>query len=142
MNDTNNDIYRKLQEHMNSMPVGFPATESGVEIRILKHLFTPEQAKIALQLKFQPISLKKIYRRFRKSGITLEGLEKKLDEMFFKGLINRGISNLGDIEEKYYANAALAIGIYEGTFFASGASLEFMVRLPSRHQRRLKSNCM
>ena len=27
------------------MPIGFPATESGVEIRILKHLFSPEQAE-------------------------------------------------------------------------------------------------
>ncbi|MFX1375241.1 MAG: DUF362 domain-containing protein [Promethearchaeota archaeon] len=113
MNDINSDIYRKLQKYMNSMPVGFPATESGVEIRILKHLFTPEQAEVALQLKFQPLPLKKIYRRFKKSSITLKELEKQLDEMYFKGLINRGISKLGDIEEKYYASAALAIGIYE-----------------------------
>ena len=27
------DVYRKLQEHIDRMPVGFPATESGVEIR-------------------------------------------------------------------------------------------------------------
>jgi len=26
------EVYRKLQEHLDHMPVGFPATESGVEL--------------------------------------------------------------------------------------------------------------
>ena len=38
------ELYRKLQQHLDRMPVGFPATESGVEIRILRQLFTPEEA--------------------------------------------------------------------------------------------------
>jgi formate hydrogenlyase subunit 6/NADH:ubiquinone oxidoreductase subunit I len=113
MNATSHDIYRKLQEHLDSMPVGFPATESGVEIKILKHLFTPEYAEIALKLKFQPEPLRKIYRRFKKSDMQLEDLEQKLDDMFFRGLINRGSRDTGDSVEKYYATAALAIGIYE-----------------------------
>ncbi len=87
MNDTNKDVYRRLQEHLNNMPVGFPATQSGVEIRVLKHLFTPEEAEVALYLKFQPEPLKKVYRRFKKSGITLEELEQKLDEIYLKGLM-------------------------------------------------------
>ena len=33
------DIYRKLQEHLDKYAVGFPATKSGVEIKVLKHLF-------------------------------------------------------------------------------------------------------
>ena len=113
MNDISKDIYRKLQEHLDTMPVGFPATKSGVEIRVLKHLFTPEYAEIALKLKFQPEPLKKIYRRFKKSGMQLEELERNLDDMFFKGLINRGSKDIGDSIEKYYAAAALAVGMYE-----------------------------
>jgi len=35
-------LYRRLQQHLDRMPVGFPATRSGVEIRILERLFTPE----------------------------------------------------------------------------------------------------
>ncbi|MFX0081889.1 MAG: hypothetical protein ACFE94_09065 [Candidatus Hodarchaeota archaeon] len=65
MGDINRDVYRRLQEHLDSMPVGYPATKSGVEIKILKHLFTPEEAEVALKLKFQPESLKKIYRLFK-----------------------------------------------------------------------------
>ena len=57
------DIYRELQKHLDKMPVGYPATESGVEIRILKHLFSPEQAELALYLAYQPLSLEKIYRK-------------------------------------------------------------------------------
>jgi hypothetical protein len=33
--------YRKLQEHLDKMPVGYPATKSGVEINLLKAIFTP-----------------------------------------------------------------------------------------------------
>jgi len=103
------DIYRELQKHLDKMPIGYPATESGVEIRILKHLFSPEQAELALYLKYQPLPLEKIYRKAKKIGINIEELEKKLDEMYNEGLINYGKSG----KEKFYANAPLAIGMYE-----------------------------
>ena len=32
------DIYLKLRDFLNKLPAGFPATESGVEIKILKKL--------------------------------------------------------------------------------------------------------
>lgn len=103
------EVYRELQKHLDSMPIGFPATESGVELKVLKHLFTPEEAKLALSLNFMPDPLKKIYRRVKKSGITIEELENKLDEMYHKGLINHGKRG----EEKFYAAAALVIGMFE-----------------------------
>ena len=56
-----------------------------------------------------PDPLKKIFRRVKKSGITIKELENKLDEMFQKGLINYGKSG----EEKYYAAAPLVIGMFE-----------------------------
>ncbi|MCK4779024.1 MAG: hypothetical protein KAT57_02505, partial [Candidatus Lokiarchaeota archaeon] len=46
------DVYRQLQQTLDEMPIGFPPTKSGVEIRLLKRLFTPEEAKIASKLKF------------------------------------------------------------------------------------------
>ncbi len=113
MNNNQNDIYRRLQEHLDTMPVGYPATESGIEIKILERLFTPEQAQIALNLKFQPEKIKTIYRRIKSTGISIEELEQKLDEMYFNGLINRGITNEGGIEVKYYASAPCVVGFYE-----------------------------
>jgi electron transport complex protein RnfB len=109
MNSENSDIYRQLQIHLDKMPVGFPKTDSGVEIRILKHLFTPEQAQIALSLSYQPLPLKKIYRKAKSISLSLEELEQKLDEMYKKGVINYGKSG----DQKFYANAPLVIGMYE-----------------------------
>jgi len=43
---TGEQIYRNLQLHLDNFPIGFPATESGVEIEILKFFFTPLEAMI------------------------------------------------------------------------------------------------
>ena len=113
MEQENKDLYRDLQQHLDKMPVGYPATESGIEIKILKHLFTLEQAKISLKLNFMADPLSKIYRRLKKSGFSLEELEKKLDEMYFKGLINRGIVKEGETDTKYYGSAPFVVGMFE-----------------------------
>ena len=68
--DTDIQIYRDLQKHLDRLPIRLPATESGVEIRILKHLFTPEEAKIASQLSLIPEPVKRIHRRLKKSGLS------------------------------------------------------------------------
>jgi hypothetical protein len=38
-------VYQKLQEHLDSFPVGFSKTESGIEITILKKIFEPGEPK-------------------------------------------------------------------------------------------------
>ena len=38
------DVYQDLARHLDNLPAGFPRTETGVEIRILKRLFTPREA--------------------------------------------------------------------------------------------------
>ena len=43
---TETDAYTELQKHLDKMPVGYPATKSGVEINLLKTIFTPEEATI------------------------------------------------------------------------------------------------
>ena len=40
-------LYLRLRRHLDRQPMGFPATRSGSEIRILKHIFTPREAQIA-----------------------------------------------------------------------------------------------
>ena len=105
-------VYRALQRHLDSMPVGFPETTSGVEIRILKQLFPPEEAKIAVQLPFSPKGsepLEGIAKRLGVSGRAKEKLEQLLDGMVSKGLLNfrreKGV--------KLYSSAQWMIGIYE-----------------------------
>ncbi len=106
-------IYRKLQQHLDEMPVGFPPVKSGADIRLLKHLFTPEEAKIAMFLKFgwdrdlEP--LETIYKCAKETGISLEELETILDRMVSKG----SIMSKKDGGKKYYGNALLMIGMFE-----------------------------
>ena len=38
------DVYEKLAQHLDNLPPGYPRTESGVEMRILRRLFTPKEA--------------------------------------------------------------------------------------------------
>jgi len=115
-NESNNEddkIYRQLQEHLDKMPIGFPQAESGSDLRLLKILFTPEEAKIAQFLKFgwykDLESLDRIYERIEHTGIPLAELEKQLDIMTQKGSITRKIEG----NAKFYGNTALIIGIYE-----------------------------
>ncbi len=44
------NVYLKLREFLDQFPLGFPQTESGVEIKILKRLFTEKEAETALLL--------------------------------------------------------------------------------------------
>ncbi|MFX0072596.1 MAG: 4Fe-4S dicluster-binding protein, partial [Candidatus Hermodarchaeota archaeon] len=53
------------------------------------------------------------YRRVKKTGISLEELEKHLDSMFRKGAIVHGKVMEEKGEVKYYANTFLAVGMYE-----------------------------
>ncbi|MFX1452553.1 MAG: ATP-binding protein [Promethearchaeota archaeon] len=111
MNSNDEDqIYRKLQKHLDSLPVDYPETESGVEIRILKHLFTPQEAEIALKLKLIPQEAKVLYRPFKKKGWTLEQFTEYLLGMGKKGAI-MWIENEEGIN--YFGVAPLAAGFYD-----------------------------
>jgi electron transport complex protein RnfB len=107
------DVYQELRRHLDRMPVGFPATESGVEIRILKHFFAPEEARIALNLSAVPESLERVHRRVEKTGISIKELEEALDRLVEKGAIMGGKVLAKGRKGKYYSKAQLAIGMFE-----------------------------
>jgi electron transport complex protein RnfB len=107
------EIYKKLQQHLDKMPIGFPPSKSGSGIRLLKHFFTPEEAVLATYLQFswerdlEPIEI--IYERVKDKSITKEELEEKLDTMVKKGLLMFKKEN----GLKYYGNALLMVGMFE-----------------------------
>lgn len=101
-------LYRRLQQHLDRMPVAFPPTPSGVEIRILERLFTPEEAEIALELSAIPEPAATIHRRFG-SHITLEKLRRKLEHMAAKGII----LSFPVAGEMRFGKMIFAIGMYE-----------------------------
>jgi electron transport complex protein RnfB len=52
----NQAIYRELQRHMDQQAVGLPRTRSGADVRPLRMMFTPDEARLALHLTFRPLS--------------------------------------------------------------------------------------
>jgi Na+-translocating ferredoxin:NAD+ oxidoreductase subunit B len=78
------DVYKKLAIHLDKTPGGFPETQTGVELRILKQLFTQEQAELALSLVLMPEPAETIAQR---AGRPVEEIKPALIEMGKKGLI-------------------------------------------------------
>ncbi len=111
------EIYKNLHKEIDErMPTSFPAHESGLEIEILKLLFTPEEASIAIHLSVLPEPIKKIHKRVIKSGISIskERLEKLLNNLNEKGAIQGGSSVYDKKHNKQrYSLAQWAIGIFE-----------------------------
>ena len=42
------DVYQRLAKKLDELPNGFPATESGVELKILRKIFTQEEAEMKI----------------------------------------------------------------------------------------------
>jgi len=82
--DTDIDIYRQLALHLDRLPGGFPATDSGVELRILRRLFSPQDAELALHLTLLPEEARVIAYR---AGLTIQDAKQHLEDMASRGLI-------------------------------------------------------
>src|SRR5208337_1903204 len=93
-------------EFLNQFPLGFPQTPSGVEIKILKRLFTEEEAETALLLTPFPEEVSKIAER---GGLDATDLKMILESMSKRGLVFR-IRRTG---KTLYNAAPFMIGLYE-----------------------------
>lgn len=100
-------VYEKLRDRLDMFPQGFAKTESGVELEILKRLFTPEEAEIMLGLKPMPEKLSAIAQRMGKDETELG---EKLYDMSKRGLLMRWQA---PDKEMYYFLMPWAIGIFE-----------------------------
>ncbi len=107
--DEPEQVYRDLQRHMDSLPVGYPATQSGVEIRLLKYFFTPEEAEVATYLSITPQPIERIYERVKGTGMPLERLQALLDAM--ERRVSVETSTRGG--KKHYRNQVFVVGLYE-----------------------------
>jgi len=109
------DVYRKLREEINKMPIPFSETASGVELKLLKHLFMPAEAEIALNLNILPETISRIHKRVQKSGITItpKELEETLDNLVNKGAIMGGRAFESKGKGKQYSLVQLAVGMFE-----------------------------
>jgi ferredoxin len=101
------DTYKKLAVHLDNLPGGFPSTESGVELRILKRLFSPEEAELAVHLILMPEEAHVVARR---AGLPPDETALRLEEMARKGLILRD-ERKGSLFR--YMAAHYLVGIWE-----------------------------
>ena len=106
------DIYRQLQQHLDNHPIPFPETKSGTEIDLLKSLFTEEEAEITLELSTLLERPPKIYKRLSSQQISFDDFEKKIYQMFKKGII-RGVKDRKNEGKFLYSKMPLAIGMFE-----------------------------
>ena len=75
------DIYEQLAHFLDELPGGFPASKSGVEVRILRRLFMPEEAAITMHLSLLSEEAHVIAHRaglpVEQARDLLEGLDRK-----------------------------------------------------------------
>jgi ferredoxin len=76
----------------------------------LKRFFTPEEAKIAMQIStFKPEPIKNIYQHVKQAGMSMsiEELQKILDRMVYKGTL---LACYQGYKEKHYKHAGFTAG--------------------------------
>ena len=100
------NIFRQLQEQLDQYSSGFPAAESGVEMKILKRLFTEEEAWMYLHMSMMLETAESVAGRLKKDSAEIA---RTLDEMAEKGLLFRVRKG----EEAKYGAAPFVVGIYE-----------------------------
>lgn len=79
-------VYYDLREQLDQYCVGFPATESGVEMKILEKLFTEEEARMFLNLSVMLETTEAVAQRLGRDPNAVASL---LEGMADKGLIFR-----------------------------------------------------
>lgn len=77
--------YKKLAIKLDEIPNGFPPTKSGVELKLLAKLFTPEEAELASTMSLKSQSIKAIAEN---SGLEELKVKPLLISMVKKGLID------------------------------------------------------
>jgi electron transport complex protein RnfB len=101
------DSYEKLAQHLDKLPGGFPPSASGVELRLLKRLFTPEETELAVHLTLDHEEARVIADR---AGLNVAEAKQRLRKMARKGLI---FSIEPEDGPALYQAVPWVIGIYE-----------------------------
>jgi electron transport complex protein RnfB len=101
------DVYQRLAQHLDDLPAGYPPTDSGVELRILRVLFTPEEAELAVHLTLLTEEARVIAHR---AQIPVKEAAQRLEEMAKKGLV---FDVHRENKAPVYMAAQFAVGIWE-----------------------------
>jgi len=100
------DVYKRLAQKLDELPNGYPATESGVELKILRHIFTPEEAELTLKMRPMPETVEAAAERLGKPVSEMQAI---LDTMVKKGQIG----SFKMFGQQMYMLFPFIVGIYE-----------------------------
>jgi len=100
------DVYERLAQQLDEYSVGFPRTASGVEMEILKRLFTPQEADLYLNMTLSLESPEEVAERTK---IPLAETKSLLEGMYSKGLLF--MKEKG--EKREYGVVPFMVGFYE-----------------------------
>lgn len=100
------DIYQKLREQLDQYGSGYPKTESGVEIKLLKKLFDEQAAELYLNLSLMLEDADSVASRLGRDPVEVA---QKLEDMAKKGLLFRQRKD----SVPRYACAPYVIGWFE-----------------------------
>jgi Na+-translocating ferredoxin:NAD+ oxidoreductase subunit B len=81
-----NDIYLELQKRLDLYSLGFPATSSGIEIQMLKKLFSEDDAAFFLQMSPRLEDAASVAARI---GKPVDVITERLEDMTRRGLLFR-----------------------------------------------------
>jgi NAD-dependent dihydropyrimidine dehydrogenase PreA subunit len=102
--------YKDLQKHLDTLPVGLPATLSGVERRLLKAMFSIDEARLALYMDWHFETADTV---FNKAGGPL-GLSREAVGDRLSAMEKKGIIFAKEVDGTWqYALHPLIIGMYE-----------------------------
>ncbi len=104
---TADTVYHQLADHLDRLPCGFPPSDSGVELRILRRLFAPDEAALALHTTLLPEEPRVVARR---AGRPLDETAAMLETMASKGLL---FALYHDDKPPTYMAAQYVIGLFE-----------------------------
>ncbi len=100
------EVYRKLAQRLDAIPNGFPATESGVELRLLAKIFTPEEAALAATMRLTREPAADIAAR--------AGVDHKAAYRTLKGMIRKGLARVKKEKgQLIFGLMPFVVGIYE-----------------------------
>ena len=107
------DIYRRLRDHFDVMPVGFPKSWSEIELDILRRFFDEDEALVALNLSMLPETADRIYRRMGKGKMPRERVHDILENLDSKKVLNSSVVRRRGEEVTLYGKLPFVVGLYE-----------------------------
>ncbi|MBI4776802.1 MAG: 4Fe-4S binding protein [Deltaproteobacteria bacterium] len=128
------NVFRRLQEQLDQYSIGFPASESGIEIELLKEMFTEEEAAMFTALTAELETPESVAGRLCR---PIEEVADRLEDMAGKGLLFRTRQGTSTA----YSAIPFIHGLLEFQIDRSDKDVKKIVKIAGRYiNEKLKHN--